>query len=302
MIYVDLKGRIGNQLFIYAFAEALRKERGRNEKIIFCDYPILQMNWVNSLEYYNLENVEFEHGEIHEIGMRIRRRILGCLYRLFTNSDDYTSISKFEKKVQPILSCLGIVALQDGYLNISCPSSKNIYVTGYFQSAKFFEKIDYFIVSKFRLEDRIISLQNKDVDLIKSRNSVCISIKVEHNVGNYIYDVCTKEYWENAIDYIIEKVENPLFFICSDNVDYVKENLINTEKYDTLCQDMSLPVHLSLAIMGNCKHFLIGNTTFGWWAQHISNYKDKIVVAPSRWYNIDLPVDIYEPGWKLIEV
>ena len=28
---------------------------------------------------------------------------------------------------------------------------------------------------------------------------------------------------KKAIEYICENVENPLFFICSDNVEYVKE-------------------------------------------------------------------------------
>ena len=54
--------------------------------------------------------------------------------------------------------------------------------------------------------------------------------------------------------------------------------------------------------MGECKHFIIGNTTFGWWAQYLSDYNKKIVVAPSKWMKIDMPIDIYQKDWHLVEV
>ena len=137
---------------------------------------------------------------------------------------------------------------------------------------------------------------------LRERNSVCISVKVEHNVGSSMYDVCSMKYWEEAIQYIIKNVDNPLFFICSDNVDYVLEHLIDASKYDYVVQDKSRPVYVSLAAMSECKNFIIGNTTFGWWAQYLSKADNKIVVAPSKWMSVDMPIDLYEDGWHLIEV
>lgn len=140
------------------------------------------------------------------------------------------------------------------------------------------------------------------LEKIQNRNSVCISVKVEHNVGSSMYDVCSMEYWESAIEYITRTVENPLFFICSDNVEYVLRNLIDATKYDYVVQDKNVPVYVSLAVMSECKHFIIGNTTFGWWAQYMSQNPNKIVVAPSKWMAVDMPIDLYENNWHLIEV
>ena len=63
-----------------------------------------------------------------------------------------------------------------------------------------------------------------------------------------------------------------------------------------------MPVHTSLAAMALCKHFIIGNTSFGWWAQYMSKNKNKIVIAPSKWMRIDMPIDIYQDNWMIIEV
>jgi hypothetical protein len=35
--------------------------------------------------------------------------------------------------------------------------------------------------------------------------------------------------------------------------------------------------------MERCHHFIIGNSTYSWWAAWLSRYKDKIIVAPRRW-------------------
>ena len=144
--------------------------------------------------------------------------------------------------------------------------------------------------------------QYTGINEIRKRNSVCISVKVEHNVGSSLYSVCDIEYWKQAISYITENVDNPLFFICSDNVEYVINNLIDTSKFQYIVQDKEMPVHISLSVMAECKHFIIGNTTYGWWAQYLSSNKNKIVVAPSRWMAVDMPIDIYQDEWHLIEV
>lgn len=300
MIAVNLVGRIGNQLFEYAMAEALRQKRGKNEKIIFYDHGIRELNWENSLEMYQLPNVEYRHGKCpSDISTFIHKFIFFLFYKIF-EKETYNGLIKKEKKYKRLLNKYGLILCQNGYIEGLYSSRRNIFVSGFFQSEKFFFEYKEEILHNLSVN---ISVKASEMaKVIKKRNTVCISIKVEHNVGSSLYDVCNNDYYVKGIKYIIDNVENPLFFICSDNVPYVLENLIDIKRNDCIYQDKDLPVTESLALMGLCKHFILSNTSFGWWAQYFSDFENKIVIAPSRWMRIDMPVDIYCSNWVLVDV
>lgn len=302
MIYLRMDGRIGNQLFMYAFAKSVSKRRN-NEEIVIDDKEAIKRDYRNSLMDYDLNNVKYvhDHKTLYTADF-IKQNLIFFIYRVIRKPMSFNKRFLFEKKFQKFFNRNGLILCENGYLDYDVPSTKNVFINGYYQSARYFDDVKDEIIKEFSLPNQNLEDLFPDIEKIKNRNSVCISIKVQHNVGNSMYDVCNDGYWQKAIDYICHTVDDPLFFICSDNVEYVKNNLIDCEKYDVIYQDPTLPVNVSLAIMGRCKNFIIGNTTFGWWAQYLSDYNKKIVVAPSKWMKIDMPIDIYQEGWHLMEV
>lgn len=302
MILLRLDGRIGNQLFMYAFAKSISNKRN-NELIVIDDKESIKRHYHNSLMDYMLDNVKYVHD--HKIFYKpefIKQNIIFFIYRVLRKFLNFNQRFLLEKKCQKFFNRNGLILCENGYLDYTVPSTKNIFINGYFQSDKYFKDVRNEILKSFTFDNATMENYFPDIMKIRSRNSVCISIKVQHNVGNSMYDVCNDGYWQKAIDYICKNIENPLFFICSDNVEYVKENLIDCSRYDVIFQDPKIPVNVSLSIMGQCKHFVIGNTTFGWWAQYLCKYDKKIVVAPSKWMKVNMPIDIYQTGWYLVEV
>lgn len=300
VVYLILQGRIGNQLFMYAFARAVQEELGKDTKIIIDESKVLDAKWVNSLRDYDLKNVEFvsDRGAINEHLSMLQKICLRLYEKKYMYSSEYQEKFAAEKKWQGLLNRIGMIICENGYIKHKIYSNKkNIVILGFFQSERYFSKVADTIKSELNLEAKLKESGYPALEDLQERNSVCISIKVEHNVGSAMYDVCTKEYWEKAVQYVTERVKNPLFFICSDNVEYVLNNIIDCNEYEVVVQDNRYPVSISLAAMAQCKHFIIGNTTYGWWAQYLSKNEDKIVIAPSRWMLVDMPIDIYQDNW-----
>ena len=100
---------------------------------------------------------------------------------------------------------------------------------------------------------------------------------------------------------IPESISNPSFYIFSDDIEWAKQNIkesnavfVQQEKKDNYYRDMQL--------MSMCKHNIIANSSFSWWAAWLNNYEKKIVIAPSKWvtHTIDINALIY-PDWIQIE-
>ena len=98
-IYVLLQGRIGNQLFIYAFAKAIALQYKEDVDIIIDDSEVLNCNWENSLEFYNLENVTYIHkNELNKRNGFKKQYYLRKLFRIMSKNKSYNDKFHIEKK------------------------------------------------------------------------------------------------------------------------------------------------------------------------------------------------------------
>ncbi len=303
IIYIPIMGRIGNQLFQYAFAYSVKQELDGDCEILIDEYDVISSKWTNSLREYDLEPIKY-------ISRRDKKTILRLgkcfgayeLYKRFAYTEDSVKLFEREKRWQRFFNRLGLIVLLRGYYEYKLPEKGNIFLYGYFQSEKFFVKYRNEIRRLFDQTEKLSSSNYPHLDELTNRNSVCISVKIEHNIGSSIYDVCSEDYYRSAIKYIEEHVDNPLYFLCSDNVERAKELFFKGFNRDVVCQPDGYEVSLTLCAMSKCKHFIINNTSFGWWAQYLSDFPNKIVVAPAKWKANDDPVSIYDNQdcWHLI--
>ena len=83
------------------------------------------------------------------------------------------------------------------------------------------------------------------------------------------------------MDYIQKKHANCNAIIFSDDIEWVKKNM----KFSCPATyvELDVPDYETLRLMYMCKHFVMSNSSFSWWAQYLSENPEKIVIAPEYW-------------------
>ena len=171
-------------------------------------------------------------------------------------------------------------------------------VSGPFECARYPEEIREILLEEFIPKYPVPDHNRELMEKITGTNSVCVTVRR----GNYLQyrslDLCTVSYFERAAEKMCAMEEDCVFFLFSDDIDWVKENIrIDAPVYYEQGDD---PVWEKLRLMYSCRHFIISNSTFSWWAQFLGRAPDKKVIAPSRWFNGDYQPPLYEKGWLLI--
>lgn len=188
-------------------------------------------------------------------------------------------------------------------LDVSCliadkdsePEADNYFVLGYFQDKRYFNGLEI----KFKTLQ--LSESNKHyLNLIDSCESVAIHIRR----GDYLqppFDeiyggICTEEYYKSAIDIVKRSIKNPVFFIFSNDKEWIKDNLhIDNAIYVDCNSGMNSP--LDMFLMTHSKANIIANSSFSFWGAYLNRFA-KLVVYPKRWYKSKYKVpDIFPSDW-----
>jgi len=180
-------------------------------------------------------------------------------------------------------------------------------VCGYFQTWKYFADYE----EKIRAELSVSTPPSKqNAAMIKELES-CESVCVHVRRGDYLLDinaglgnVCGYEYYDRAIKFMKEKLKSPVFYFFSNDhseIEWLKANWKFPDA-DIKYVDLNNPDYEELRLMYSCKNFIIANSSFSWWGAYLSQNKNKIVCAPSKWFET-MPTEnanILPLDWKII--
>lgn len=295
MITLRLMGGLGNQMFQYASLRAFMLENKEKGTISLKGITNKTHN-VYSLNYFNISD-EVKVKEKETIKLKLTHYLYGfyCVF-LIKKKNGF----KIVEKIQPLINKFGIYCVPDGYIKLNNSKNKNKTMVGYFQSTKYFDK--YRDIIKRELKVKMpVSDRNKDtLKQIKDSNSVCLHIRRGDYVGTK-HEVCNINYYLKAIKVMKGKVKDCKFFVFSDDIEWVKNNIdFNTE---VIYVEGNNPNYEELRLMYSCKNFIISNSSFSWWAQYLCDNENRITIAPSRWFqNANQKSDIYQSDWIIIDV
>ncbi|MBQ3102413.1 alpha-1,2-fucosyltransferase [bacterium] len=248
-IITNIIGGIGNQFFQYMAGYALAKKLGAE---LLLDITAFNEYKIRNFELGNF-NIELKYATDEEIAELSKKRLFGRTY-------------------------WGEQKLSFDFRQIK----KSAYIRGYFQSEKYFENCKDDVQKLFAFKDLSFIKHPELLEQIQNTNSVSISIRLGDYVGHPLLGgLCTKKYYENCIKYIKEKCPDCTFYVFSDEIERAKEVLgegnfiyMNTESWQE-----------DLYYAQNCKHNIIANSTFAWLSAYLNKNKEKVVLAPEKWFN-----------------
>jgi hypothetical protein len=276
MIVVQIMGGLGNQMFQYAFGRALEEElktKVKYDLTFFSDQnPDGDVSIRNfELEGFNLCVTPASTSEINHYKSYGENPFLRKLYKLqrkFISSGEFfreTSLSYFDKIKE---------------------KNRDVYYSGYWLSYRYFDNIREVLLNEFKPRD----LSQIDIPVlkrIKSTNSVSVHFRRGDYLSKSVSDVLITtplDYYYKAFDLIDKKVPDPYYFIFSDEPEWVKQNLKLNKPYEIVYENQGKKSYIDMLLMSHCKNNIIANSSFSWWGAWLNSYKDKLLIAPEKWY------------------
>ena len=273
MIIVELKGGLGNQMFQYAFARNLAHIHNTTLKMDISGYAC-SSGMPYALSPFNVQENFATTDEIQSFTDPKQTAAGKLIYSLLHNHP---------KKAQSYIR-VKYPHFNPKYLKLP----DNVYLSGYFQSEKYFINIADIIRNEFKIKTEMDSENRNIAEMIQNSQSVSIHIRRGDYITNpkaiQTHGVCGLDYYNRCTEQISLKIKSPRFFVFSDDIDWSRKNIKLPN--DAIYVDHNGPneAYKDLQLMGFCKYHITANSTFSWWGAWLAAYKDKVVFVPKKWF------------------
>ncbi|WP_336790592.1 alpha-1,2-fucosyltransferase [Paenibacillus sp. MMO-177] len=281
MIIVQIKGGLGNQLFSLASAYGIAKENNTN---VIIDKYIYDTSY--KLREYMLKNFPGISNEL----------LIGYNPKNNTISQKFYKILR-KMKLRYQYKCQ-LINESEEFKYQEIISEKNLYLNGYWQNYMYFDKYREEIVDKFKPLIKPTDSYTQLAAEISANNSVAVHIRR----GDYVHfkgGKCLEiTYYFEAMNVIRNQDSKSTFYIFADDLNYCKEAFDSIENVVIISERGNFSDLEEFDLMIKCNNFIIGNSTFSWWAAYLSKNKNKVVIAPvvDMWKK-----EFYLPEWRTID-
>ncbi len=283
MIVTKLQGGLGNQMFQYAIGRHLAYLNDAELKLDISFYNNQSKNDTPrryALDVFNIVESFSTIEDIKKNGLpnMVSKNIFLRIYRkFFRNLEIKKPLRERTFVNEPYFDfCSDILKIK-----------RSVYLSGNWQNEKYFYDIADILHKDFTIKNISSNYKQVNQQISNSKNSVSLHIRrgdyVHNENTNKYHGVCSLKYYSDAVNSIAKKINAPIFFIFSDDMEWVKKNL----KIDfpiVFVSNDKLKDYEELILMSKCKHNIIANSSFSWWSAWLNNNPNKIVIAPKKWF------------------
>lgn len=298
MIIIRFHGGLGNQMFQYSFFQYMKKRYG---DLLKADITWFDRNYKEH-QGYELEKVfgirlpVATYEEIAEVHEHYPKYYPCALLRYLSRRRAAQKNRKRDTSQNHIYD-FGDTQYRYNKIFENLDVEKDWYIEGVFCSDAYLNYCEEQIKQDFSFKKPLQGDNVGTVLRMKQENSVAIHVRRGDYVGN-VFDIVGVDYYEAAVEKIRESVQNPQFYVFSDDMDYVKENFSFLDKYVPM-HNRGADSYLDMQLISCCKHAVIANSSFSYWGALLGECSDSIIIAPKK-YKADEDVALARKNWILL--
>ncbi|MDN3608477.1 alpha-1,2-fucosyltransferase [Vibrio ostreicida] len=286
MKIVNINSGLGNQMFQYAFYLSL-KNMNKNQKVK------VDITWFDNEKFHNGFELSKVFGVSPDFATYPEVKALSHVGYSFLSRVKRRLCLRKDEIVEPKILQFKYSPSLFGQTDVD-----NFY-RGYWQSYKYFDSVEHEVLREFSFP--IFSDRNnlEMEEFLKENIGRTVSIHVR--LGDYLKDkrlsgLCSLEYYTEAISKVRERVEDPIFIVFSDDIDWCKSNLdsIGAKFVDW---NISKNSFRDMQLMSLCSNNIIANSSFSWWGAFLNKNESKLVIAPKVWMRDVNTDDLIPDSW-----
>jgi hypothetical protein len=273
MVIARLTGGLGNQMFQYAAARALADRLGAELLLDLraFEHTLALRAYTHrayALAPFRLRARLATPADLKdwpvwpvEIGMRLR--LVRPLFRRWY----FESAITYDPSVRTLLEPVCLV--------------------GYWQSERYFIDIADRIRADFTPLRPLDGANAGLLELARSDRSVGLHVRrgdfVSLGDAAQLHGLCSVDYYRRAITLVRERCPECHFLVFSDDPAWARAEL-PLDPSAVFVTGNELSPEQDLALMSACKHHIIANSSFSWWAGWLGDSPEQMVIAPTPWY------------------
>lgn len=289
-VVVRLEGGLGNQLHQYAYGLILANKINAD---LYLDIQFLD-------NYSKKLNVTYRDYELNKF-------VTSCkFYKSILSSQLILRFIKKFKILNKILNFLSIDVVSE-YIPLELFDNKKmklIYLHGIMGRYSDYVNNVSFVKKNLKINPKFNSVLDVVKNHINYNESVSIHIRrTDYLKKGSIHHVLEMDYYKNAIEIIKRKIDSPKFFIFSDDMKFIQQNFdIDGDIFNYMNYTADNAAFFDFLAIKECKHHILANSTFSWWASFIGTSEEAICIAPS--VNLTNEVlnleESYPPTWIVV--
>lgn len=310
MIIIRLQGGLGNQMFQYAFYLNVRRILPNADvRMDLSAYRETAFHYGFELDkIFGLRPLEAPDCKVACLTGRIpipkvfaKRRLtrgscklLRRIYYMFNRNSD-RPFEFFERNFKDIHSIIQKI-------NQCNLAGKDIYLDGWWNQEEKWKYDSDNVRRLYHFNDEDHNELKEWIDRINMTESCSIHIRLGDYVNNANFDILHPHYYQRAINYINNHVNQPTFFVFSDDISGAKNILQELELGGAVYVDVNQGIHSyrDMLLMSKCHHNIIANSTFSYWGAWLNDNPNKIVIQPNKTL-ADVPYPLKQTEWVTID-